>query len=222
MAELEGSTTVAPGAPSSYAITVAEFDAAGKKSVISVSLAPDATLDTIKRNLLLRACILKSTTWNKYNIPVILHAIMFADSLGLSIELGDVYTTDGRPAINAEGRIKLAQRDPRYRGHKTTFREIERPLPKGMEKCVLANELECTVQVFVDGWQEPITRVALLSRWWKNTPAWNERPEHQLELNTLGHACRFLGSAAIGDPDDAPTAEAVPAMSQASRSVSQS
>ena len=200
MAELEGTAAIvrAPAAAGTYSITVREFDAAGKGSDLVVPI-PDGSLEFRQWNTLARAAVLKQTTWSKFSIPQIILAVMFADKLGVDIELGDVYSTDGRPALSAEGRIKLAQKDPRYRGSKTTFRDTATPLNK--PKCVLKTDLECTVEVYVDGWQEPIRRTALLSRWHKDTPAWNERPEHQLELNTLGHACRFLRP--VGDPADA-------------------
>lgn len=203
MADLKQNEAIVP-APTreGYSITISEFDAAGKRSDLVVPLPTGASIENVRGNLLLRAAILKSTTWNKFAIPQILHGIMFADRLGLDIELGDVYSADGRPALSAEGRIKLAQKDPRYKGHSTTFKELDEPLNK--PKCVLKKDLECTVTIRVEGWEQPIVRTARLSRWHKDTPAWNERPEHQLELNTLGHACRFLRP--IGDPEDAPPA----------------
>lgn len=219
MAELlkdNAGLAVVPATPrqDGYALTITEYDAdSATPKTMTVSIPTNATLDTIKGNLLLRAAILKSTTWKAFKMPQIMHAIMFADRLGLDIELGDVYSTDGRPAINAEGRIKLAQKDPRYRGSKTTFRDTGTALNK--PKCVLKTDLECTVEVYVDGWQAPIRRTALLSRWYRDTSAWNERPEHQLEMNTIGHACRFLRP--VGDPEDAPPApepDLIPALQQ--------
>jgi len=211
MAELEGTAAIVPQAtqgarvvradtatPSGgYSLAVTEFDAAGARTTLSVPV-PDGSLEFRQWSILARAALLKTTTWNKFSMPQIIMGIMFADKVGLDVELGDVYSTDGRPAISAEGRIKLAQKDPRYRGSKSTFRDTGEPLNK--PKCVLKTDLECTVEVYVDGWQEPIRRTARLSRWHKDTPAWNERPEHQLELNTLGHACRFLRP--VGDPAD--------------------
>jgi hypothetical protein len=213
MAELEGSAAIVPQAVdltrassasvpvasprAGYSLAVTEFDAAGKSSTLSVPV-PDGSLEFRQWSILARAALLKTTTWSKFSMPQIIMGIMFADKVGLDVELGDVYSTDGRPAISAEGRIKLAQKDPRYRGSKSTFRDTGEPLNK--PKCILKTDLECTVEVYVDGWQEPIRRTARLSRWHKDTPAWNERPEHQLELNTLGHACRFLRP--VGDPAD--------------------
>ena len=204
MASEENTTAIVPAAQAApgYSISIREFDAAGKGSDLIVPIPADSA--EFKRwNLLARVAILKQTTWSKFTVPQIIMATMFADKLGVDIELGDVYSTDGRPALSAEARIKLAQRDPRYRGHKTTMRDTGTALNK--PKCVLKTDLECTVEVYVDGWTEPIRRTALLSRWHKETPAWNERPEHQLELNTLGHACRFLRP--VGDPGDAPEPE---------------
>jgi hypothetical protein len=203
MADLKDNAAIVPaGATTSYALTIREFDAAGRSSDLTVQVPLDATIETIKGNLLLRAAILKSTTWNKFNIPQILHAIMFADRLGLDIELGDVYSTDGRPAISAEGRIKLALATGRIKGISTQWRELDDPAPAG---CVLKKDLECTVTIQVADWDKPVVRTARLSRWFKNTPAWKERPEHQLELNTIGHACRLIRP--VGDPADTPEPE---------------
>jgi hypothetical protein len=211
MAELQETTAITPAAQATcgvgakaagYTMSVVEYDAAGKSSTLTVPI-PDGSLGFKQWNLLARAAVLKQTTWNKFTVPQIILAVMFSDKLGLDIELGDVYSTDGKPAISAEGRIKLAQKDPRYRGSKTTFRDTGTALNK--PKCVLKTDLECTVEVYVEGWQEPIRRTALLSRWHKDTPAWNDRPEHQLELNTMGHACRFLRP--VGDPADVGEAE---------------
>jgi hypothetical protein len=196
MAKEEGSAAIIPEAAQGYNIAIREFDAAGTPSDLIVPIPSDS--DYKRWSILARAAVLKQTTWGKFSVPQIILAVMFADKLGVDIELGDVYSTDGRPALSAEARIKLAQRDPRYRGHKCTMKDTGQPL--GKPKCILKTDLECTVEVYVDGWAEPIRRTALLSRWHKETPAWNERPEHQLELNTLGHACRFLRP--VGDPAD--------------------
>lgn len=200
MATEEGTSAIVPAAQTAtgYSIAIREFDAAGKGSDLIVPI-PDGSASFNQWNILARAAVLKQTTWSKFTVPQIILAVMFADKLGVDIELGDVYSTDGRPALSAEARIKLAQKDLRYKGSKTTFKDTGTPLNK--PKCVLKTDLECSVEVYVEGWQEPIRRTALLSRWHKDTPAWNERPEHQLELNTLGHACRFLRP--VGDPADA-------------------
>jgi hypothetical protein len=199
MATEEGSSAIVPvpASAANYSLSIVEYDAAGKSSTLVVPI-PDGSTEFRQWNTLARAAVLKQTTWQKFTVPQIILAVMFADKLGVDIELGDVYSTDGRPALSAEARIKLAQKDPRYKGSKTTFRDTGTALNK--PKCVLKTDLECTVEVYVEGWQEPIRRTALLSRWHKETPAWNERPEHQLELNTLGHACRFLRP--VGDPAD--------------------
>lgn len=215
MAIEQGSSAIVPAAEVStgYKISIVEFDAAGSKSTLVVPI-PDGSAEFKQWNMLARAAVLKQTTWAKFSVPQIILAIMFSDKLGLDIELGDVYSTDGKPSISAEARIKLAMKDPRYNGSKTTFRDTGEAL--GKPKCILKTDLECSVEVYVEGWQEPIRRTARLSRWHKDTPAWNERPEHQLELNTLGHACRFLRP--VGDPAD--TGE--PALVESSTSVSRS
>lgn len=198
MAELVDNAAIVPATKAAgYSMSITEYDAAGKSSTLTVPI-PDGSIEFRQWSILARAAVLKQTTWSKFSIPQIILAVMFADKLGVDIELGDVYSTDGRPALSAEARIKLAQKDPRYKGSKTTLKDTGTPLNK--PKCVLKTDLECTVEVYVEGWQEPIRRTALLSRWHKDTPAWNERPEHQLELNTLGHACRFLRP--VGDPAD--------------------
>lgn len=217
MAELKDNAGLAvlPKQDTGYALSIVEYDAAGKASTLTVSIPTNATLDTIKGNLLLRAAILKSTTWAKFNLPQIMHAIMFADRLGLDIELGDVYSTDGRPAISAEGRIKLAQSKGLITGISVKWTPLAEAMPAGAAKCVLQKDLECEVTIDVKGWTKPVVRRARLSRWYKSTPAWNERPEHQLELNTIGHACRLI--APIGDPADAPPApepDLIPALQQ--------
>jgi hypothetical protein len=205
MAEMLDSTAIVPSSDNQkngYAFRLVEYDAAANASVLMVPV-PDDSREFKQWNILARAALLKKTTWARFSIEQTILGVLFSDRVGLDIELGDVYSIDGRPAITAEGRIKLAQKDPRYRGSKTTWKELETPL--GKQQCILKNDLECTVEVYVDGWQEPIRRTARLSRWYKNTPAWNERPEHQLELNTLGHACRFLRP--VADPSDAPEPE---------------
>jgi hypothetical protein len=202
MAVLEESTAIVPTSNATYAINITEFDAAGQKSVLSVPIPTDSSKFN-QWTTLARAAVLKQTTWMKFTLPQIILAIMFADKLDLDIELGDVYSTDGRPAVSAEGRMKLAMKTGRVEGIKTEFRDTGEAL--AFPGCVLKTDLECTVTMKIKGWSEPIKRTARLSRWFKNTPAWKERPEHQLELNTTGHLCRLISP--IGDPMDTPQGE---------------
>jgi len=204
MATEEGTTAIVPAktGAAGYTMSVVEYDAAGKSSTLTVPI-PDGSLGFKQWNILARAAVLKQTTWGKFTVPQIILATMFADKLGLDIELGDVYSTDGRPAVSAEGRMKLAMKTGLVQGIKTEFRDTGEPIQ--LQGCVLKTDLECTVTITVKGWAEPARRTARLSRWFKKTPAWMERPEHQLELNTIGHLCRLI--APIGDPADAPEIE---------------
>lgn len=204
MATELGTAAIVPAgqAAQGYTMSITEFDAAGAKSTLTVPI-PDGSLGFKQWNILARAAVLKQTTWNKFTVPQIILATMFADKLGLDIELGDVYSTDGRPAVSAEGRMKLAMKTGLVQGIKTTFRDTGEAI--NLPGCVLKTDLECTVTITVKGWAEPAQRTARLSRWFKKTPAWMERPEHQLELNTIGHLCRLI--APISDPADAPEVE---------------
>src|SRR5260370_15360822 len=101
MATEEGTSAivVAP-ATSSYSMAIREFDAARKGSDLLVPI-PDGSTEFKRWNLRARAAVLKQTTWSKFSVPQIILATMFADKMGLDIELGDVYSTDGKPSISA-------------------------------------------------------------------------------------------------------------------------
>src|SRR5262249_43124186 len=103
MAEVAASTALVP-VEGEYAIEVREFDAAGAKNRFMVPVANNINAPT--STVMLRAAILKPTTWKQFDFPTILHVVIYADRMGLDIMVGDVYMAEeGRISTTAGAKI---------------------------------------------------------------------------------------------------------------------
>lgn len=200
MAIQQNSTALVP-TDNDFRITVKEFDAAGKSTELITTLPTSSNFrewTTVQQVALLKKGIFAASP-----IHEILFAIAYANSLGLDILRGDIYSTGmGRLAISNKAKIKLALASGNIEGFETEITDTKQPI--NLEGCKQKTDLECKVTVHVKGWKTPIVRRARLSAWFNaKNPNWAGRPEHMLELNTLAHACEFVNPTATED-DEAP------------------
>lgn len=186
---------------------LSEFTPAGKKNTFVVPV-PNSLTST-EASVMLRAAILKNTTWKLHNFATVLHAVIYADRMGLDIMAGDVYMAEeGRMSTTAGAKIRHAMGTGRIAGYDIKIEKgeaIEIPyVLKGENKQWKGNELICTVTVEVKGWKKPVIYTARLSEWFTGrNPNWRTRPEYMLRQNALGKA--FSEVAPMGvEADEAP------------------
>lgn len=181
-------------------LSVRELDALGKATTYSVGLPMSSTFKSW--TLPQQIGMLKAGAWGKYPIAMIAFAIAYADSLGLDIMQGDVYSTgDGRIATSNKAKIKLAMRTGLIvDAPQIVTEETDEPIElDGYE----GPQLVCTVSVRVKGWDKPLVKTQKLSSWYvKNNPNWRLRPEHMLELNTLAHTLELISPYAETGEDE--------------------
>jgi hypothetical protein len=206
MPEPVNSSALVPTAQGQYDLKIRELDASGKATELSVPMP--TTSEFAKWTLLQQVAMLKKGPWKASPINEIMFAVAYANSLGLDVMRGDVFPTgEGRLGTSNKAKIKLALATGQIEGIETSMRELPEDAPAG---CASKKDLECTVTIYVKGWQKPITRKAKLSRWFKaSNPNWKGNPEHMLELNTVAHACEYVHPTATED-DEAPPASQTP------------
>lgn len=203
MPEPQTTNAIVPVAAGEYVMEIAEFNAAGQKTAMSIAM-PTST-DPRQWTLMQMAGMLKKGPWQKSPMNEIVFGIGYAVALGLDIMKGDVFPTgSGRIGTSNKAKIKLALQTGNIEGIETSITELDAPGPQG---CVAKKDLECTATIHVKGWKAPIVRKAKLTRWYKpGNPNWVGNPEHMLELNTVAHACEYVNPTATED-DEAPPLE---------------
>src|ERR1022692_3576424 len=150
MADLLGSVDIVP-APTKgmgevvqgdfgrYLLRVQEFSPSGTKEEFAVAIPQEGTWPDV----MLRAALLKRTTFQTNDIPMIIHGVIYADKLGLDIMAGDVYLVNGRPAISNKAKIKMALATGNIEGIETEMRDTG-ATPAALKECVVKTDLECT------------------------------------------------------------------------------
>jgi hypothetical protein len=184
-----------------YLLEAKEYDASGKTSMIRAPL-PD-TGEFAKWSLIQQALMLKKGAWSGSPFSEIIFAIAYANSKGLDILAGDVYSTgSGRIATSNKAKIKQALATNRIEGIETEITQLNEDI--ALVGCPLKKDIECKATIHIKGWKAPIIRKSRLSRWFNaKNPNWKDRPEHMLELNTVAHALEFVNPTATED-DEAP------------------
>lgn len=215
MAEMEGTSAIIPAASALgpraqgdlgvYSINIADYSPSGKKEEFAVALPNDAKWG----NVMLRAAILKRTTWKQFEIPVILHAIIYADSMGLDIMAGDVYQAEeGRLSTTAGAKIRHAMSGDRIEGYSveiTEGPEITLEYTQRNEtKVWKGKDLKAKVTVDVRGWKAPVVYNTTLGEWFVGrNPNWRTRPAYMLRRNALSKALEEVAPMGV-DVDEAP------------------
>lgn len=206
MPEQANSTELVP-LNGEYQIQVSEFDAAGKRSSFAVPVPTN--MNSQEASVMLRLAILKRTTWKSYDIPTILHAILYADRMGLDIVAGDVYSVDGgRLATTAAAKIRHAMASGKIAGYNVEITEgpeitIKWQSSKGPGEWTGPN-LKATVTVYVKDWEKPMTYTTTLEEWFMGgNPNWKSRPAYMLRRNALSKALEEVSPMGV-EPDEAP------------------
>lgn len=220
MAELEGTLTTTSPAPivvsNEYTIRLREVNAAGSPEEISIVLP---TGNSYKEwSLLQRAALLKKTTWKASNLSEIMFACLYADSLGLDIVAGDIYSVDGRLNTTTGAKIKHALNSGRIAGYSYEIYPViateDGPVLKHFATKVKDNgiwtevdkeELECKVTVHVKDWNAPFVYTARLSEWYMPAnPNWGSRTQYMLAKSAVGHALDMVVPMGAAESDEAP------------------
>lgn len=208
MPEQSSSTpVVSPEADGSYIIPIKEFTPSG--TVTNFNVPVPQSLDSQSISVMLRAAILKRTTWKDKDFPTILHAVIYADRMGLDIMAGDVYSPDGgRMSTTAGAKIRHAMSTGLIEGYDVDITEGE-PIElkyseKGVDKVFRTKELTAKVTLYVKGWKKPMQYTAKLSEWFTGrNPNWRERPSYMLRKNALGKAMEEVAPMGV-ESDEAP------------------
>lgn len=187
-----------------YSLSMTEFDAAGNRSGFSIPVPRDEKWGGI----MLTAAVLKNTTWAASPIPQIIHAIMYAEQMGLDIIAGDVYLAEGRLATTAAAKIRHAMSSGRIEGYKIEI--ADGPMKtftytqKNVEKTFSHPDLKAHVEVRVKGWPEPVIYDTTLSEWFVGrNPNWTTRPAYMLRRNALSKALEEVAPMGV-EGDEAP------------------
>jgi hypothetical protein len=195
-----------------YMIELSEFTSAGKKNTFMVPVPNNLTSQ--EASVMLRSAVLKRTTWKNFDFPTVLHAVIYADRMGLDIMAGDVYMAEeGRMSTTAGAKIRHAMGTGIIGGYTVEITEgetLEIPYQlKGESKVYKGPELRCKVTVEVKGWKTPVIYECLLSEWFTGrNPNWRTRPKYMLRMNALGKALSEVAPMGV-EADEAPPVEPV-------------
>lgn len=207
MPEQSNSQALVPVA-GEYMLTISEFDSAGKKTQFAVPI-PN-TITASDASVMLRAAILKQTSWKASTMPTIIHAVMYADKMGLDIMAGDVYTADGgRIATTAGAKIRHAMGTGRIKGYEVEIVEGAKIVLKSSkgEVSYEGPDLTATVKVSVAGWEKQVVYKTNLREWFVATnPNWRTRPQYMLRRNALSKALEEVAPMGV-DADEAPPSQ---------------
>lgn len=216
MPEQESTTAIVPvtsaSTPGQYQISVKEVDAGGNKSSFDIAL-PDTRDWKLSWGVLHRAALAKkgSSQWGAKSVAEIINAIIYADSLGLSFEQGDVYSVDGRLNTTADAKIKYALNSGKIGGYEIQVEEIPgKPLKLkykagGAENVYETSEYVARVTVTVKGWEKPFVYEAYLSEWFQGSnPNWRTRPKYMLGKNATSKALTMVAPMGGVGSDEAP------------------
>ena len=214
MADLNAGTAIIPAAlaPGEYTLNVKDFEPDGSTSKLSVPLPKDEKWGSI----LLRAALLKSTTWKNFNMPTVIHAVLYSDQLGLDIMAGDVYMAqEGRLSTSAYAKIKHGMTATDETGkRRITGYSVEIDEGDGIQDFTWKTSKEQGVEhipnyhikvtVHVNGWEHPVVYEATLREWFTPAnPNWRTRPRYMLRLNALGKAFQEVAPMGV-EVDEAP------------------
>lgn len=206
MAEVANTQALVP-VDGEYQIEIVEFDSAGKKNALKVPVP--RSLTSTEASVMLRSAILYRTTWKGRDVPTIIHAVMYADRMGLDIMAGDVYMAEeGRLSTTAGAKIRHAMSTGRIEGYNVEITE-GKPIKikytlKQEEKVYEGPELIAKVTVQVVGWKAPLIYEAKLSEWFTGrNPNWRTRPAYMLRKNALSKALEEVAPMGV-EADEAP------------------
>lgn len=191
-----------------YTIKVRDVDAAGKFSDFGVALPTTEKWQMV----MIRAALLKRTTWKSFDMPTIIHAVMYSDQMGLDIMAGDVYmATEGRLSTTAGAKIRHAMSGDKIMGYSVEFTEGApkkfKYTARGAGEEVVIPDYGVKVTVKVRGWDAPVVYETSLSEWFEGrNPNWRMRPKYMLRRNALSKALEEVAPMGV-EADEAPPAD---------------
>jgi len=188
-----------------YTIKVRDVDATGKFSDFGISLPNDQKWTMV----MIRAGLLKRTTWKQFEIPTIIHAVMYADQMGLDIMAGDVYmAAEGRLSTTAGAKIRHAMGTGKISGY--TVEITDGPVKdfpyqsKGTNQIHKCPDYQAKITVKVAGWDAPMIYETTLSEWFEGrNPNWRQRTKYMLRRNALSKAFEEVAPMGV-EADEAP------------------
>lgn len=205
MPEQSSALALAQPIEGEYQIEVKEFDAAGRASTFRMPVP--ANLSARDASIMLRTAILKRTSMKAAEMPQVLHAVMYADQMGLDVMAGEVYIVSGRIATTAGAKIRHAINSGRIDGYEVAIAPLNRKFKSGTDDI---DDLKATVTVNVKGWAKPVVYETTLREWYMpSNPNWKMRPAYMLRRNALSKAFEEVAPMGL-DVDEAPPAEASP------------
>lgn len=192
--------------PDQYRISVKDFSASGEKSEFMVPVPNQMTAE--QASVVLRAAVLKNSTWKAQPFPFVLHAVMYADRMGLDIMAGDVYAgPDGRLSTTSGAKIRHAMNSGRIEGYEVEIESGEQiTIPfksqAGKDCTYQGPNLKAKVTVYVKGFQKPVVYEATLKEWYIGTnPNWYNRPAYMLRRNALSKALEEVAPMGISSEE---------------------
>lgn len=202
MPDVASSTAIVP-IDGEYQLSVKDFDAAGKSSEFKVMVPNSITSE--QASVMLRAAILKKTTWKSADFPTILHAVMYSDRMGLDIMAGDVYTAQGgRLSTTAGAKIRHAMASGRIEGYEVVMSDATGGVPDAPN----VKNMKATVTLYVKGWTKPVVYETTLAEWYMpSNPNWKSRPAYMLRRNALSKAMEEVAPMGV-EAEEAPPLEA--------------
>ncbi len=202
----ESNTAIVP-IEGEYQIQISEFSPSGQKSNFMIPVPNH--ISSQEASVMLRAGILKKTAWKNFDFPTILHAVIYADRMGLDIMAGDVYSADGgRLATTAGAKIRHAMATGRIEGYEVEISDgdaIEIPWKTSNSSGVFkGSNLKARVTVHVKGWVKPVVYETTLAEWFVGgNPNWKSRPSYMLRRNALSKALEEVAPMGV-EADEAP------------------
>jgi hypothetical protein len=210
MAEQENNTSLVPA--EGIALKVREFNASGGKNEYAMSLPKEGPW--LERQL--KALCLKAGPMADQNMGNILCAIMYAEEMGLSVILGDLYFVNGRIATTADAKIRHALGSGLVAGYDVQMTKGEKiSIPyevKGKSQTWQGDDLHCKITVKVKGWESPVIYEADLRDWFNGAnAAWREHTAFMFRKNCLSKALSEVAPLGV-DADEIPADAKTPAL----------
>lgn len=218
----ESETALVPAA-SGYSISIKDVAPGGQVETYLVPIAD--SVEWKNWTLMLRAAVLKkgNSVWRDKPIPEILHAIVYAESLGLDIVQGDVYVAEGgRLAVTNDARIKSALGSGRIAGYRYEVSEIPAEEDKADPKwrdwetknasgTYEGPNLRSKVTVGVKGWTEQVVYETTLDQWFLGRNAnWRTRTPYMFRKSSIAHALNEVCPIGLDEAEVPPLVSEVP------------
>lgn len=162
----------------------------------------------------LKAMCLKAGPMKEQTMGNILCAIMYAEEMGLSVILGDLYFVNNRIATTADAKIRHALGSGLVAGYHVDIQKLETISlsysVKGETKQWRGPNLHAVVTVNVKGWEKPVVYEADLADWFNGAnAAWREHTAFMFRKNCLSKALSEVAPLGV-DADEVSQEPAVP------------